>query len=77
MHPGVVELTANVPSTTASCERKKNCTARAACASVRLSGSDGLSDGPPGTVALNVRALSSTSIVLSIDAPDDGRSGVL
>ena len=77
MHATVEEPTANVASTIASWERKKNCTPRAACSSVRLSGSVGLSDESPVAVALKVCVASSTSIVELTDAPDAGRSGVL
>ena len=76
MQPGVVDVTANVPSTIASLDRMKNCTPRLACASVKFSGSVGLSDGSPGAVALNVRVAVSTPTSRGTSAPDAARSGV-
>ena len=55
---------------------KKNCTARLACTSVRLSGSDGLSAVVPFASDVNVPVARLTAIVEPTAFPDVGRRGV-
>ena len=57
--------------------RKKSCTARLACASVRLSGSEGLSAGVPEAVDVKTPASALTCSDEATSLPELGRSGVL
>jgi len=78
VHPAVEESTAYSASTYPYWERKKNCTALAACSSVKLCGSVGLSDSLPSAVAVNVRVAWLMARVDSMASlPDAERSGVL
>ena len=55
----------------------KNCTARLACTSVKLLGSDGLSANDPNAPPENVLVTRLKASVVEMVLPDDGRSGVL
>ena len=72
-----VVCTLKVALTYPSSGRKKICTPRLACTSVRLVGSDGLSSAVPEAVEVKMpfSSLTSTDEVMSL--PEVGRSGVL
>jgi len=76
VQPGVLERTANVPSTKPCFARKKSCRPLLACASVSARGSVGLSNASPRAVAVNVAVLRSTLTVEVIGLFDAGRRGV-